>query len=163
MRNAKSNLFTLTMYLLFFKAVQNVIDKVVHKLDDKNLEVRPYLPFLESSTTNKVEEPFDAEVFEHIKNNHDHDLLILKKENKVDVSMDPDKQVIVIANSEKGTVPKQLWQERSGRLLSFLQGFKKAKIRIPAELADEVSERWREAQPSTETSTDLNLSVNKTE
>ena len=155
MRNAKSNLFTLTMYLLFFKAVQNVIDKVVHKLDDKNLEVRPYLPFLESSTTNKVEEPFDAEVFEHIKNNHDHDLLILKKENKVDVSMDPDKQVIVIANSEKGTVPKQLWQERSGRLLSFLQGFKKAKIRIPAELADEVSERWREAHPATETSANL--------
>lgn len=77
--------------------------------------------------------------------------------------MDPDEQVVVIANSEKGTVPKQLWQERSGRLLSFLQGFKKAEIRIPAELADEVSERWREAQPSTETSTDLNLSVNKTE
>ena len=77
--------------------------------------------------------------------------------------MDPDEQVVVIANSEKGTVPKQLWKERSGRLLSFLQGFKKAEIRIPAELADEVSERWREAQPSTETSTDLNLSVNKTE
>ena len=69
--------------------------------------------------------------------------------------MDPDEQVVVIANSEKGTVPKQLWQERSGRLLSFFQGFKKAKIRIPAELADEVSERWRKAQPSTETSTDL--------
>ena len=69
--------------------------------------------------------------------------------------MDPDKQVVVIANSEKGTVPKQLWKERSGRLLSFLQSFKKAEIRIPAELADEVSERWREAQPSTETSTDL--------
>ena len=69
--------------------------------------------------------------------------------------MDPDKQVVVIANSEKGTVPKQLWQERSGRLLSFFQGFKKAEIRIPAELADEVSERWRKAQPSTETSTDL--------
>lgn len=81
----------------------------------------------------------------------------------VDVSMDPDEQVVVITNSEKGTVPKQLWQERSGRLLSFFQGFKKAKIRIPAELADEVSERWRKAQPSTETSTDLNLSVNKTE
>ena len=81
----------------------------------------------------------------------------------VDVSMDPDEQVVVIANSEKGTVPKQLWKERSGRLLSFFQGFKKAEIRIPAELADEVSERWREAQPSTETSTDLNLSVNKTE
>ena len=81
----------------------------------------------------------------------------------VDVSMDPDEQVVIIANSEKGTVPKQLWQERSGRLLSFFQGFKKAKIRIPAELADEVSERWRKAQPSTETSTDLNLSVNKTE
>ena len=44
----------------------------------------------------------------------------------VDVSMDPDEQVVVIANSEKGTVPKQLWQERSGRLLSFFQGFKKA-------------------------------------
>ena len=73
----------------------------------------------------------------------------------VDVSMDPDEQVVVIANSEKGTVPKQLWQERSGRLLSFFQGFKKVKIRIPAELADEVSERWREAHPATETSADL--------
>ena len=155
MRNAKSNLFTLTKYLLFFTAVQSVIDKVVHKLDDKNLEVRSYLPFLESSTTNKVKEPFDAEVFENIKNNHNHDLLILTEENKVDVSMDPDKQVIVIANSEKGTVPKQLWKERSGRLLSFLQGFKKAEIRIPAELADEVSERWKEAHPATKTSADL--------
>ena len=47
MRNTKSNLFTLTMYLLFFTAVQSVIGKVVHKLDDKNLEVRSYLPFLD--------------------------------------------------------------------------------------------------------------------
>ncbi|XP_022787787.1 poly [ADP-ribose] polymerase 14-like [Stylophora pistillata] len=136
-------------------AVQSVIGKEVHKLEDKNLEVRSYLPFLESSTTKKIEEPFDAEVFEHIKINHHHDLLILSEENKVNISMDPDKQVAVIVNSEKGNVPKQLWQERSGRLLSFLQGFKKAEVRIPAELADEVSERWRNAQSSTETSANL--------
>ena len=128
---------------------------MVHKLDDKNLKVRSYLPFLESSATNKIEEPYDAEVFEHIKINHDHDLLILTEENKVGISMDPDKQAVVISNSEKRTVPKQLWKERSGRLLSFFQGFKKAEIPIPAELADEVSERWREAHPSTETSADL--------
>ena len=57
----------------FYTGVQSVIAKR-HTLEKQKLEVKPHYPFLENTTTKKME-TFDPEVFDYIQMNHESELL----------------------------------------------------------------------------------------
>ena len=134
--------------------VHNVLQKK-HTLDGNELEVQPFHHFLEDTVTNKMEMPFDAYLFEHIKNDHGHELQILADENKVELFMDVNKSFLIISPSEKRKISQKSWQDRTGSLQNFLLSFKKLEIPLSPDLFDEVSERWQKECSRNESSADV--------
>jgi len=132
-------------FFFYNSGVEKVI-KRSHVLERQNLVVNPHYPFLENSTTNKTEIPYDAEVFKYIQMNHEHELQTLLDKQKILVELPEDSQssIITIFPSEKKKDSLQVWQERTESLQSFLKSFKKIKVLIAAELFDEITRRWQE-------------------
>lgn len=78
--------------------------------------------------------------------NHESDLQAEyeKKKIKAELSEDSQGSVLMIFPIEKKNDSLQLWQKRVEGLECFLKSFKKVQIKIPAELFDEITRRWRE-------------------
>ena len=102
-----------------------------------------------------MEMPFDAYLFEHIKNDHGYELQILTDENKVELFMDVNKCFLIISPSEKRKISQKSWQDRTGSLQNFLLSFKKLEIPLSPDLYDEVSERWQKECSRNESSADV--------
>ena len=85
-------------YLFLDSGVETVI-KRSHVLERKQLDVEPYYPFLENSSTNKTDIAFEAEVYDYVKKYHQREL----QEQKVLVEFSDDVQssTITIFPSEK--------------------------------------------------------------
>ena len=136
-----------SFFLIFFSlelGVEAAIKKSSHFLENQKLEVKPYYPFLESSTTNKSNVAFDAEVYDYIKKNHHQELQTVLEEQMVVIELSDDSQssTMKILPSEKKKDSPHSWLKRVGGLELFLKGFKKTVISIGAELFDEIVRRW---------------------
>ena len=140
--------------------VQSVI-KRSHVLDGQKLNVKPHYPFLENSATNKTEIVIDADVYNYIKMNHQHELQAVLDEQKVLITLSEDSQssTIKIFSSEKKNNSLQLWQERVGGLETFLKRFKKTEIHIAAELFNEITRRWQKEKELNSAQGSCNLLV----
>ncbi|KAL9974244.1 hypothetical protein ACROYT_G011259 [Oculina patagonica] len=125
-------------------SVQNVV-KRSHVLDDKELVVEPYYPFLEKPPKRCTEVTVDAAVFDFIKKNHDQELQAILEECEVlvEVTKESHNSIITIFPSEK-KCSHQLLQEKAGRVELFLTSFVKIEVDIAPELFDEIARRWEE-------------------
>lgn len=129
--------------------VNNVIKQSEkHILGETALEVRPYYVFLENTARNKSEITCDPDVFDYIQENHESELRTVLNENKMELSLDNDTSIATVSSSEKKKDSYSSWKERTGRLESFLQSFKKDSISIPSEICDEIAQRWEEQSSS---------------
>ena len=125
--------------------VETVI-KRSHVLERKQLDVEPYYPFLENSSTNKTDIAFEAEVYDYVKKYHQRELQAVLEEQEVLVEISDDSQssTITIFPSEKKTKESlQSWQKRVSGLETFLNSFKKIEVPIGAQLFDEMVQRWK--------------------
>ena len=125
--------------------VETVI-KRSHVLERKQLDVEPYYPFLENSSTNKTDIAFEAEVYDYVKKYHQRELQAVLEEQEVLVESSDDSQssTITIFPSEKKTKESlQSWQKRVSGLETFLNSFKKIEVPIEAQLFDEMVQRWK--------------------
>ena len=117
-----------------------------HTLEAQKLEVKPYYPFFEDTTTKKTEIPFDPKVFEYIQMNHVPELQTLLKEHEVlvELSRDSPNSIITICPSGKGIkYSDQSWKEKTEILERFLHSFEKIEIPIASEIFDEIAQRWK--------------------
>lgn len=131
----------------FFKGVQNVIQKS-HTLEDRELNVSPYYPFLRDETTIKTELALDPEVFYYIQQNHEQELQKTFEECKAQVELreaDSQSQIQIVALSptDNKTTSDESWKEAVQRVENFLHSFKKTKLEIAAEIFDEIEQRWQ--------------------
>ena len=72
-----------------------------------------------------------------------------KQKLQAEVSEESQGSVLIIFPTEKKNDSLQLWQKRVEGLECFLNSFKKVQIKIPAELFDEITRRWREERELT--------------
>ena len=61
-------------------------------LERQQLDVKPYYPFLENSTTNKTDIAFEVEVYDYVRKNHQQELQAVLEEQKVLVEFSDDSQ-----------------------------------------------------------------------
>ena len=116
------------------------------------MDVKAYYPSFEDTATNKTKIPIDADIFDHIKLNHERELQTLTDECQVELCIDPATSIVTLSSSDKKEVSQQLWKERAKRLETFLQSFKKIEIPISHELFDEISDRWQKQRSTAEAS-----------
>jgi len=115
------------------------------------LDVKPHYPFLEDTSTQKKEIPFDSKVFEYIQMCYGPELLTLLKEHEVHVELSRDSQnsIITISPSGKGKRDsEQSWKEKTEILECFLHSFKIDEISIDSEIVDEIAQRWQKYSSS---------------
>jgi len=123
--------------------VKNVIHHPKrHSVGETELQVRPYYPYLEKPTTNKSEMIYDPNVLDYIRENHEHELQTILKDNRMELSVNSDTSILTVSSSQKKNISYHSWQERVGRLDSFLQQFQKVSISIASEIYDEIVGRW---------------------
>ena len=132
-------------YLFLDSGVETVI-KRSHVLERQQLDVKPYYPFLENSSTNKTDIAFEAEVYDYVKKNHQQELQAVLEEQKVLVEFSDDSQrstITIFPSEKKKKESLQSWQKRVSGLETFLNSFKKVEVPIGAELFDEMVRRWK--------------------
>lgn len=141
-----------------FSGVQKVIQRK-HALEGKNLNVTPHYPFLQDTTTMRVEIKCDPDVFEYIQMNHGSELQVLLEENNIQIEISKDSQTKAIVVSSVGNNKDcdRSWEERVNNLESFLQSFQRSQLDIPSEIFDEIENRWGKCE-STEESSDFLVS-----
>ena len=125
--------------------VETVI-KRSHALEGQQLDVEPYYPFLENSSTNKTDIAFEAEVYDYVKKYHQRELQAVLEEQKVLVEFSDDSQsstITIFPSEKKKEESLQSWQKRVSALETFLNSFKKIEVPIGAELFDEMVRRWK--------------------
>ena len=135
------------MNSFFFKGIQNVIKKN-HTLEDRQLNVIPYYPFLRDETTIKTEIALDPEVFHYIQQNHGRELQNVLEECKAQVELleaDSHSQMQIVALSpiDNKTTSVESWKEAVQWVENFLHSFKKGQLDIAAEIFDEIVQRWQ--------------------
>ena len=117
-----------------------------HVLERQQLDVKPYYPFLENSSTNKTDIAFEAEVYDYVNKYHQRELQALLEEQKVLVEFSDDSQrstITIFPSEKKKKESLQSWQKRVSGLETFLNRFKKVEVPIGAELFDEIVRRWK--------------------
>lgn len=122
-----------------------------HTLEKQTLEVKPYYPFLEDTSTKKTEIPIDPKVFDYIQMSHEQELLKLLKEHDVLVELSTDFQssIITIYPSGKGKRDsEQSWKEKTEIMERFFHTFKIDEIPIDSEIFDEIAQRWHKQSSS---------------
>ena len=87
--------------LACFSGVQKVIQRK-QALEGKTLNLTPHYPFLQDTTTMRVEMKCDPEVFEYIQMNHKSELQVVLEENKIQIEISKDSQAQAIAVSSVG-------------------------------------------------------------
>ena len=125
--------------------VETVI-KRSHVLEREQLDVEPYYPFLENSSTNKTDIAFEAEVYDYVKKYHQRELQAVLEEQEVLVEISDDSQsstITIFPSEKKKKESLQSWQKRVSGLETFLNSFKKIEVPIGAELFDEMVQRWK--------------------
>ena len=146
--------------LSLFSGVQNVIRRK-HILDDSELNVKAYYPFLQDTTRpKKMEIPIDVDVLGFIKKNYHSELTEALKDLKIEIehSKDPHSQAIIWVSSEDNRKKSgPLLEERVEQLTHFLLDFRKSQLEIGSEIFDEITKRWK-AQGSVAPSSDFQIS-----
>lgn len=100
--------------------VKNVIHHPKrHSVGETELQVRPYYPYLEKPTTNKSEMIYDPNVLDYIRENHEHELQTILKDNRMELSVNSDTSILTVSSSQKKYISYHSWRERVGRLESF--------------------------------------------
>ena len=146
------------LFIICFSGVQNVIQRR-HTLEGNKLNVTPHYPFLQDTTTKRVEIAFDPDVLGYIQMKHDKELQMVLEECKLQFELpkDPQAPVVVISSADKRNDSDQSWNERRAHLESFLQSFKKSQVDIASEIFDEIAQRWKK-QGSIDGSSDFLVS-----
>ena len=122
-----------------------------HTLEKQTLEVKPYYPFLEDTSTKKTEIPIHPKVFDYIQMTHEQELIKLLKEHDVlvELSTDPQSSIITISPSGKGKRDsEQSWKEKTEIMERFFHTFKIDEIPIDSEIFDEIAQRWHKQSSS---------------
>lgn len=135
------------MNFCFFKGIQNVIKKK-HTLEDRQLNVIPYYPFLRDETTIKIEIALDPEVFHYIQQNHERELQKMLEDCKAQVELleadsQTQMQIVALSPIDNKTTSVESWKEAVQCVENFLHSFKKSQLEIAAEIFDEIEQRWQ--------------------
>ena len=119
----------------------------------------PHYPFLQDTTTKRVEIAFDPDVLGYIQMRDGRELQMVLEECKlqIEVPKDPQAPIIVVSSADKRNDSDQSWNERRAHLESFLQSFKKSQADIASEIFDEIAQRWKK-QGSIDGSSDFLVS-----
>lgn len=147
----------------FFKGIQNVIQKK-HTLEDRQLNVIPYYPFLRDETTIKIEIALDLEVFHYIQQNHERELQKMLEECKAQVELleadsHSQMQIVALSPMDNKTTSVESWKEAVQWVENFLHSFKKDQLDIAAEIFDEIEQRWQK-QNNTQGPVEFQISFN---
>lgn len=146
--------------LSLFSGVQNVIRRK-HILEENELNVKAYYPFLQDATKpKKMEIPIDGDVLEFIKKNCHSELKEALKDLKIEIedSKDSHSQAIIwVSSADNRKKSSPLLEAKVEQLTHFLLDFTKSQLEIASEIFDEITKRWK-AQGSVASSSDFQIS-----